>query len=225
MANGIRDAIADRRLSPGDRIVERQVAREMSISLTPVREAFQLLEQQGLLLRVPRAGTFVRKLNRRDVVELITLRAVLESFAGRLFVRFSGDEGIAQLEEVLARMEKAASEGSVRDVSSCDLGFHETIVEHSRHQALIRMSASISEKTLVCLTDRNKLYGDLNVVVKDHRRLLDPIVRGDELEAGRSIAAHVLEGGNALLAIMPEDGSDPIDPNTLGLDRIPGPSD
>jgi DNA-binding GntR family transcriptional regulator len=64
----LREAILNRTLKPGDRIVEAELAQVFNVSRTPVREALRVLEAEGLLRRIPRKGLFVRGITREDVV-------------------------------------------------------------------------------------------------------------------------------------------------------------
>src|SRR5690242_17528754 len=78
VADSLRDAVYSGRLQPGQRIGQIQVAREMSVSQTTVREALTILEHEGLVEREANQGALVRQLTRADVEEIVTLRATIE---------------------------------------------------------------------------------------------------------------------------------------------------
>src|ERR1041385_2526273 len=87
----LKHRIMNRQLQPGARLVVDRVAQELSVSMTPVREAFRLLEQEGLLKNVPHCGAVVIELSRKDVENMFAIRRALEGLAIR--------EACAQLTE------------------------------------------------------------------------------------------------------------------------------
>src|SRR6201996_6089574 len=84
------------------RLDERSLAEEFGISRTPVREAMAQLEREGFVRSVPRRGVYVVRKTRREVIELITAWAALESMAARLITENASDEEIASLRRVFA---------------------------------------------------------------------------------------------------------------------------
>src|SRR6187549_1755113 len=91
---------------PGDvRLDERQLAQELGISRTPVREAMAQLEREGFVRSVPRRGVYIVRKTKREVVEMITAWAALEGMAARLITETARDEGIAGLRRMFATFE------------------------------------------------------------------------------------------------------------------------
>jgi len=84
------------------RLDERQLARELGVSRTPVREALAQLEREGFVRSVPRRGVYVVRKTKREVIEMITAWAALESMAARLITQTAADEAIAGLREMFA---------------------------------------------------------------------------------------------------------------------------
>lgn len=101
----LREAIVEGVLTPGSRLSEVQVAKQLNVSRTPMREAFAQLEREGLVNTVPRVGAFVRAVTLRDVEEIYTVRAALECLAVQLASERITALGIAQLDEVIAAMQ------------------------------------------------------------------------------------------------------------------------
>jgi DNA-binding GntR family transcriptional regulator len=218
----IKRAIMQGKLKPGERIVERNIADQMGLSLAPVREAFQILDHQGVLTRIQRSGTFIRKFSRKDIIEIFSLRAILESQAVRLFVQHCSEEGNKQLEQVLQQIQNAAKENNRMEASLYDLKFHETIVKLSGYELLASFSGSLAEVTLLYLADMNKLYPDLQIVVDDHMDLFDAIKSGNADKASKAIVNHMLDGAKTLLRTMPDDNTASWDISDLDLDKLYG---
>jgi len=100
----IRDAILSGALPPGRRIKERDVAAQMGISTTPVKEALRRLEQEGLVVSQPRRGAVVSTLVEIPVEEIEEIRGMLEAMAARLAATRMSDAQLARLREVVGEM-------------------------------------------------------------------------------------------------------------------------
>jgi DNA-binding GntR family transcriptional regulator len=107
----LREAIVGNLLKPGERLTENALASSLGVSRTPVREAFAQLEREGLVTMIPRVGVFVREVSERDVEEIYTVRAALESLAVELATQRRTAVGIARLDEVLHGMAVALQAG------------------------------------------------------------------------------------------------------------------
>ncbi|HEV2301127.1 MAG TPA: GntR family transcriptional regulator, partial [Stellaceae bacterium] len=121
------------------RLDERRLSLELGISRTPIREAMTLLEQEGFVRTLPRRGIFVVKKTKRELVEMITVWAALESMAARLVTRHASDAEIAGLRRLMEDF-RSGNESQIEEYSDANIAFH---------QAIIRMSgcALISEMT------------------------------------------------------------------------------
>jgi DNA-binding GntR family transcriptional regulator len=100
----LREAIVEGVLAPGSRLSEVQVAKQLNVSRTPMREAFAQLEREGLVTILPRVGAYVRSVTLRDVEEIYTVRAALECLAVQLASERMTPLGAAQLDEVINAM-------------------------------------------------------------------------------------------------------------------------
>lgn len=105
----LREAIVEGVLAAGSRLSEVQVAKQLNVSRTPMREAFAQLEREGLVNIVPRVGAFVRAVTLRDVEEIYTVRAALECLAVQLASERITPLGAAQLDDVIAAMQSSVS--------------------------------------------------------------------------------------------------------------------
>ena len=102
----IREAIIDGRLAPGQRLKEEELARELGISRTPVREALVILEGEGLVESVPKRGASVRAYAADDLDDMYQLRALLEGYAARRAATRISAEDVGRLEESCARFDR-----------------------------------------------------------------------------------------------------------------------
>jgi DNA-binding GntR family transcriptional regulator len=145
----LRDAIQQGELKPGERVMEIELADWLKMSRTPVRDALRRLEAEGMLAHEPRSGLVVAKLDQQAVMELYTMREVLEGTAARLCARHASDM------EVLELMELVKVEQQLHDD-------YEALARHNRrfHEAVHRGAHNrYLEKSLYAVTDSMGLLG------------------------------------------------------------------
>ena len=180
---------------PGEvRLDERQLASDLGISRTPVREAMAQLERQGFVRSVPRRGIYVVRKTKAEVIELITAWAALESMAARLITQTASDEEIATLRKMFARFDNGELHARLDEYSEVNIEFH---------QSIIRMS-------------RNRVLNDLAANLFTHMRMIRRKTIGEEDRADRSIRDH-LNIIQALEARDTERAEDLVRNHALGL--------
>jgi len=120
------------------RLDERQLAQDFGISRTPVREAMVQLEREGFVRSVPRRGVYVVRKTKSEVIELIQAWAALESMAARLLTQSASDADIAGLRRMFTTFEGDKLHAKLDEYSEVNINFHQTIIELSSNQVLIR---------------------------------------------------------------------------------------
>src|SRR6202451_2438804 len=125
------------------RLDERRLAHEFGISRTPVREAMAQLEREGFIRSVPRRGVYVVRKTRREVIELITAWAALESMAARLITETAPDEDIAALRRMFTTFENGALRADLDEYSEVNIEFHQAIIRMSRNAAIIDLAENL----------------------------------------------------------------------------------
>src|SRR6266705_3392362 len=129
---------------PGDvRLDERQLASDLGISRTPVREAMAQLEREGFVRSVPRRGIYVVRKTRAEVIELITAWAALESMAARLITQNATDDEITELRQMFAKFEDGRLHAKLDEYSEVNIEFHQTIIRMSRNRILIDLAENL----------------------------------------------------------------------------------
>ncbi|HEX5213740.1 MAG TPA: GntR family transcriptional regulator [Pseudolabrys sp.] len=125
------------------RLDERTLAQEFGISRTPVREAMAQLESEGFVRSVPRRGIYVVRKTKREVIEMITVWAALESMAARLITAKASDEEIAGLRDMFATFKNGALRAHLDEYSEVNIEFHQSIIRLSRNAVLIDMAENL----------------------------------------------------------------------------------
>src|SRR5215510_176080 len=110
------------------RLDERRLAQDFGISRTPVREAMAQLEREGFVRSVPRRGIYVVRKTKREVIEMITAWAALESMAARLITENASDEDIASLRTMFTKFENGELHARLDEYSEVNIEFHQTMI-------------------------------------------------------------------------------------------------
>jgi DNA-binding GntR family transcriptional regulator len=188
----LRQALISGALKPGKRINEAEIARQMQISRAPIREAIRQLEQEGLVVSVPRRGTFVVTLSRDDVEEVYTMRADVEARAIRRALPSLRATHLTTLEGLVAAMEGAAVAGDLAKLLEADLEFHRTIVETAGWSRLRKIWDSLQPQTLTFYTLQTLTDWTPLDHARRHIPLLAAIRGGDPDAAAAAVQDHIL---------------------------------
>lgn len=194
------ERILEGEYEPGDRLVETQIAQELGISQTPVREALRELEILRFVVSEPFKGTRVRLVSRQEILEIYPVRAALEEVAARsAAVRLGGR--VAELEAEFEGMLRAVDAGDLHEQVRHDVEFHRLIVGASGNQTLLDLWSSlrIEVRTLITFLRADI---DLGELAETHRPVIEALREGDPHEAGRILREH-LEWFGALIRDNP----------------------
>ncbi|MCK9341756.1 MAG: GntR family transcriptional regulator [Synergistaceae bacterium] len=134
----IRDAIESSEIEMGAPLPENQLAREIGVSRTPIREALRSLEQDGYVKIIPQKGAFVSEISLEDLKEIYDIRKLLEPFAALSAVNRIPEEEIDEMEKGWKALKKAALAGEVdlTRVSEMDLLLHLTITKYATNKRI-----------------------------------------------------------------------------------------
>jgi DNA-binding GntR family transcriptional regulator len=204
----IREAIVDGRLAPGQRLKEEELARELGMSRTPVREALLILQSDGLVESAPRRGATVRAYAVDDLDDLYQLRAVLEGHAARRAATRISAADVRRLEDSCARFERLRAADDLQDLVKENLFFHNVILDAAESARLRGLARKVIQVPLVY-----KSYYWYSVEQKlisqhYHRQLTRALATGDSERAEMIMKEHVLEARDFLLARLRERGED-----------------
>jgi len=180
-------------LAPGAKLTEMALADQLGISRGPLREAFRMLEEAGLVRTEKNRGVFVRDIPIDEAVEIFDLRAAMEELVGR---RLAEHITAAQLKEVRAMvdaMERAVKATDARGYHLLNLQFHERLVEMAGNGKLTAIYRKLI-KELSLFRRLNLADGWLlPISAGEHRAIVKAIASGDAEAAGRAMFEHVME--------------------------------
>jgi DNA-binding GntR family transcriptional regulator len=187
----------------GDVLSELAVAKELGISRTPVREAFRDFEQEGVLEQVPRFGTRVKALDRRDLVELYELREALEPFAVVQAAGKLSDADAQTLQTLCEDMQSVAEElrkrgrttpdaAMMKRLMSADLAFHQLLIRAAGNRRMMKIVADSRLLARIFATPRQE--HNVSVIEETHRyhtQILAAAKSGRVETARKLMAAHI----------------------------------
>ena len=196
VADQITEAIVEGRFRPGDKLVETQVGDQLGVSRGPVREAIRRLEQMGIIEKIPYRGSFVTVLTARDVQELHDLREPLEGLAARLVAEYNSDEAVTVLTSIIEEMRSTRPSEDQNRMVRLDAGFHDALIELSRHKLLQELWVTISVRLRTfLLLKQERLYGTPAEAAAIHDPIIAAIADGDPVRAEREARRHVANAG------------------------------
>ncbi|CAM3824314.1 GntR family transcriptional regulator [Kerstersia gyiorum] len=138
VADKIRDAIINAAFDFGEALSEENLAAAFDVSRTPIREALNLLQLEGLVNIVPKSGTYVFTPSLEDIIELCEYRACLELQAAELSAMRNPLNLAAALERLLGQMEQAVHDGDIRIYGQLDTQYHLAFLENAGNRYLMQ---------------------------------------------------------------------------------------
>ncbi len=196
----IRDAIVDGRLAPGSRLKEEELARELGISRTPVREALLVLQADGLIESTPNRGATVRSYDAADLDDLYQLRALLEGFAARLAAARITPEEVDRLRESCERFVGLRTDDDVTELVRENVRFHDVILGAAGSERLAQMVRGVIQLPLVYRS--YVWYSPEQKLISEHyhRQLTAALAAREAERAELVMKEHVLEARDVLIA-------------------------
>ena len=199
----IREAIVDGRLPPGQRLKEEELARELGISRTPVREALLILQAEGLVDAAPNRGAVVRSHDAGDLEDLYQLRALLEGYAARRAAAHISEAAVADLRASCERFENLI-DGDVQELVKENLFFHNVILDASRSRRVAELVRKVIELPLVYRSYIWYSVDQRRISAHYHRQITRAFEARDGERAELVMKEHVFEARDVLVGHVRE---------------------
>jgi DNA-binding GntR family transcriptional regulator len=187
------------------RLDERRLSEGLGVSRTPIREAMTLLEQEGFVRTRPRRGIFVVRKSKREIVEMVTVMAALESMAARLAAERAADAEIAELHGLMDEFRNGNDGARIDEYSDANIAFHQAIIRMSGCALLAEMTENlfIHMRAIRKITIHQENRAARSIV--DHLAIIEALEHRDPERAewlarehALGLAAHVEEHGDFL---------------------------
>ena len=175
----LRTAILEGNLKAGQRLMEVQLAEQLGVSRTPIREAIRKLELEGLVVMLPRKGAYVANMSFKDLIDVLEIRASLEGLAASLAAERRNDEDIIDLEKLAKEFETCVRETNIEGVLKTDIDFHEKIFMMANNKKLYQLITSLWEQVHRFRVTYVSDYDASLSLVEEHNKILQAIKDGD----------------------------------------------
>ena len=187
----IKSKILKGEIPPGTRMMEEEIAENIGVSRTPIREAIRQLEKEGLVTLKPRKGAYVSDIIKKDMQEILEVRENMEGLAAAYAAERMSDEEKDELEQVAKNFIIAVKTGNTEDMIFYDTDFHHKIVLGTKNQILIKMVEQLQE---LVLRFRYLHYDDFKraeLMIEEHENILLAIKTCDVEGARQAAFSHI----------------------------------
>lgn len=194
----VKEGIIAMSFRPGDMIHERELAQTLGVSRTPVREALQALQDDGWLSVIPRKGSMVRPLSRKEIEEVLQIRSIIASASIVLTGGRINPTEQAYIHSVIGRQEKAAEEQNPFTFMEADMEFHLAIVRLTGNRRLVAITRDLLDNFLRIGVEALMLT-KYSQAMDAHKEILAALEKGDTENARIMMIDHIGKTRDALI--------------------------
>jgi DNA-binding GntR family transcriptional regulator len=192
VARALRSAIAEGSLTPGERLLETNLANQLGTSNGPVREALRQLEAEGLVVSAPYRGTVVAEVSQEEIEQvLVPIRVLIERFAFQVAQPLLEDQDFDALRRLVAQMRDAADANDAEQLAEADLQFHELVIRRSGQNHCLQLWRVIQPRVRAYFRRDAPAHSDHYEVANQHQQLLEALIDGDAAVLVAAVDTHV----------------------------------
>ena len=192
--NGIKDAIINGELQPGQRLIEEKLAEDMNTSRTPVREAIQKLEKEGLIYRLPRGGFAVKGISEEEVEEVFGLRGVLEGYAGYLATTSVKEEELKALQDIIKLEEACMKNMNPDEFIRLDSEFHDVLYRAAKNTRLYSLLNDLRDYMYRYRVIILRYQRKPQLAINDHKEMLAALKARNARQVEKLVRKHMTRG-------------------------------
>lgn len=192
----LRNAIVSGKLAQGEKLSETSIQRRFGISRSPIREALRVLDQEGLVVILPRRGAYVNKITLNELNDTTIVVATLEGLAARLALPRLTEKKFKKMVRLVKKMEEEVKEFAINDYTKTHNDFHETFVLPCKNRVLIDSIGKLRRRYVRPRVTSYYFVNNIEDAVKGHLRIIDTLKKGDPQEVENVVKDHIM---NALI--------------------------
>jgi DNA-binding GntR family transcriptional regulator len=190
----VKNAIIGGDFQPGKRLIEEKIAADLETSRTPVREAIQKLEKEGLIYRLPRGGFAVKAVTEEEVEEVFGLRSILEGYAAYLATSRITAEEMRKLEEIIHAEDECLKNLNIDEFIRLDGEFHDVLYKAAKNARLYALLHDLRDYMyryrVIILRYQRKPH----LAVQDHKQMLASIRGKSPRQVDKLVRKHMIRG-------------------------------
>lgn len=198
----LEDQILSQKLTAGEAVTEMKLSAELGVSRTPVREALQRLDREGLIKLIPNKGAFVIGISEKDLIDIYMIRMRLEGLAARITAEKADESTVRHLRENTELTEFFISKGNVERVKDLDSDFHDIIYRACESRMLCKTLSELHRYIASYRKLSLTVEGRIEKSFEEHKQICDAIENKDMENADRLMSRHVEHALDNLLSII-----------------------
>jgi DNA-binding GntR family transcriptional regulator len=196
----LEDAILRGKIKQGDRLIEDELSTVMGVSRVPIREAFRLMEKEGLIKIIPRKGAIVSSISREDVAEIYEVSSVLEGLAAGLFCKRATETELQKMRKICRDMETQIEKENLLKFRKLNRDFHEVFINGCSNKKIKEVYDSFQKQLHWFQNVSLSSQGRPEISLKEHKSILDAFLKKDSEAAEYAARDHVRRAANYFLS-------------------------
>jgi DNA-binding GntR family transcriptional regulator len=192
--------ILARQIPPGGKLNEVELAGALGISRTPVREALNRLEKEGLVQIFPQRGAYVVQFSADDIYELFLIRENLEGLAAFLAAERVNKESLATLSSLIQGFSEPYSEKDIQRYAREDFKFHQTLITLSGSRRLMTLVSTLHDQIRMFRLTSLGLSGRMKTSLSEHMQITKALRAGNSEECERKMRQHIRHVRDGVMA-------------------------
>jgi len=194
----LKNIILNGGVEPNKRLIEEKLAHEMGTSRTPVREAIQKLEKEGLITKLPRGGYAVGVVTDEDIEEVFGIRSVLEGYAGYLATLRATEDDIKALEEVVKKEEECLKNNNTEEIIGLNTEFHDRLYRIAKSGKLYSIINDLRDYIYRYRIVIFRYSGIPEISIKDHKDMIGLMKARQAAQVEKLVRKHIVRGENLI---------------------------
>ena len=205
---GLKTAVLNGELAPGEVLNEAELARRWEVSRTPVREAIRQLEQEHLVHWSPRRGATVASITVAGVRDLYEVREVLEGLAAQLVARRRDEEELGELGRLAEAIRVAHDRGDLAEAIKLDDRLHRRLASATGNRVLEAHLGTVLDRVLMGRMTVRRDPGRIDEIVREHDLIVSALGRGEAEAAETEARAHIRRARLRLMEMLQRSSVD-----------------
>lgn len=202
-------------IKPGEKLHEKEISKNLNVSRSPVREALKELAGEGLVENIPNKGTFVKKLEEKEIMDLFDLRVILEQYAMKKTVKEASDEDLKELDEIYERLEESHTKDAFNEYIKVDTELHNMFFQLSGNLAVLNIVENITTLLqpfrVMSLFDKKRFDDSLT----EHKNMVDGLKERNYKKAWQYNSLHLRLAKEEVLRQINKRKSNTEDNNSI----------
>ena len=200
----LRQAILREDLAPGERLMEIPLANKLGVSRTPLREAIRMLEQEGLVVMIPRRGAQVAGISEKSLRDVLEVRKSLEKLAVELACERMTEEDMKEMNRAEEAFSAAVHEGDALRIAETDEQFHDVIYNSTGNTKLVQLLNNLREQMYRYRLEHIKDEKSRLSLLEEHQRMMAALRSRDEKKKKKAAGEHIVNQENNVLRNLRE---------------------